>query len=192
MPEPEIVAPRDRAAWRRWLAANHRQPNGVWLLIRKKGSDAVGISYEEAAQEALCFGWIDGKANRHDGDHYKVWLSPRKPNSMWSALNKQRVADLTARGLIELPGQAAIDLAKANGTWDTLNSSDALEVPGDLEAALDANPPARQHWDAFPPSVRKNILAWIGSAKRDETRAVRVARTAELAADDVRANQPRP
>jgi uncharacterized protein YdeI (YjbR/CyaY-like superfamily) len=192
MPEPEIVAPRDRAAWRRWLAANHRRPNGVWLLIRKKGSDAVGISYEEAAEEALCFGWIDGKANRHDDDHYKVWLSPRKPNSMWSAVNKRRVADLTARGLIEPPGQAAIDLAKANGTWDTLNSSDALELPDDLDAALDANPPARKHWDAFPPSVRKNILAWIGSAKRDETRAVRVTRTAQLAADNVRANQPRP
>jgi uncharacterized protein YdeI (YjbR/CyaY-like superfamily) len=111
---------------------------------------------------------------------------------VWSAVNKRRVADLTARGLIEPPGQAVIDLAKANGTWDTLNSSDALEIPDDLAVALDAHPPARKHWDAFPPSVRKNILAWIGSAKRDQTRATRVTRTAQLAADNVRANQPRP
>ncbi|HSL10296.1 MAG TPA: YdeI/OmpD-associated family protein [Actinomycetota bacterium] len=190
MSEPEIVAPRDRADWRRWLAAHHGRPTGVWLLIKKKGSDATGVAYEDAAQEALCFGWIDGKANRHDDDHYRLWLSPRKPNSMWSAVNKQRVADLTAHGLIEPPGQAVIDRARANGSWDALNASDALEVPDDLAAALDAHPPARRHWDAFPPSARKNILVWIGSAKREETRTKRIARTAELAAQDVRANQP--
>ena len=121
-----------------------------------------------------------------------MWLSPRKPNSVWSAVNKQRVADLTARGLIEPPGQAVIDPAKANGTWDTLNSSDALEVPDDLAAALDAHPPARLHFDSFPPSARKNILAWIGSSKRFETRAKRIAQTAELAAENIRANEPHP
>ena len=192
MLDAEIVAPRDRAAWRAWLAEHHARPSGVWLLIKKKGSTASGISYEDAAQEALCFGWIDGKANRYDDDHYRVWLSPRKPKSVWSAVNKERVADLSLRGLIEPPGRAVIELAKANGSWDALNASDALEVPEDLAVALDANPPARKHWDAFPPSTRKQILAWVGSAKRPETRAKRVAQTATLAASNIRANQPRP
>jgi uncharacterized protein YdeI (YjbR/CyaY-like superfamily) len=190
--DPEIVAPADRASWRAWLAVHHERPRGVWLLIRKKGSSAPGISYEDAAQEALCFGWIDGQANRHDDDHFRVWLAPRKPNSVWSVVNKRRVADLAARGLIEPAGQAVIDRAKANGSWDALNASDALEVPDDLADALDASPPARANFDAFPPSTRKQILAWIGSAKRPETRAKRVAQTAELAARNIRANQPRP
>jgi uncharacterized protein YdeI (YjbR/CyaY-like superfamily) len=192
MAEPEIIAPEDRAAWRAWLSANHEQPLGVWLLIKKKGSSAPGVSYEDAAQEALCFGWIDGKANTHDDDHYKLWLTQRKPKSVWSAVNKQRVAALTARGLIEPAGQAVIDLAKANGSWDALNASDSLDVPDDLADALGANPPAQEHFDAFPPSTRKQILSWIGSAKRAETRAKRVAQTAELAARNIRANQPRP
>jgi uncharacterized protein YdeI (YjbR/CyaY-like superfamily) len=192
MLDAQIVAPRDRAAWRAWLAQHHTRPSGVWLLIKKKGSTAPGISYEDAAEEALCFGWIDGKANRYDDDHYRLWLSPRKPKSMWSAVNKERVAELTRRGLIEPPGRAVIELAKANGSWDALNASDALEVPDDLADALDALPPARKHWNAFPPSTRKQILAWIGSAKRPETRAKRVAQTAELAASNIRANQPRP
>jgi len=192
MPDPETVAPKDPADLRRWLATHHAQPAGVWLLLRKKGSSAPGVSYEEAVREALCFGWIDGKAGRHDDDHYKVWLAPRKPKSVWSALNKRRVADLRALGLIEPPGLAAIELARQNGSWDTLNASDSLEVPDDLADALDANPPARGYWDAFPPSSRKQILAWIGSAKRPETRATRIARAAALAAENIRANQPRP
>jgi uncharacterized protein YdeI (YjbR/CyaY-like superfamily) len=188
--DPEIVAPADRASWRAWLAAHHERPRGVWLLIRKKGSSAPGISYEDAAQEALCFGWIDGQANRHDDDHFRVWLAPRKPNSVWSVVNKRRVADLAARGLIEPAGQAVIDRAKANGSWDALNASDALEVPDDLADALDASPPARANFDAFPPSTRKQILAWIGLAKRQETRAKRIAATAERAARSERVNQP--
>jgi len=192
MSEAETVSPRSRAAWRRWLAKHHTRPTGVWLLVKKKGSAAPGISYEEAVEEALCFGWIDSTAGRHDDDHYKMWLAPRKRTSVWSALNKRRVAELTERGLIEPPGQAVIDLARSNGSWDALNASDALEVPDDLAEALAANPLAREHFDAFPPSSRKQILAWIGSAKRPETRATRIERTATLAAQNIRVNQPGP
>jgi uncharacterized protein YdeI (YjbR/CyaY-like superfamily) len=192
MADAEIVAPRDRGAWRRWLARNHARPAGVWLLIRKKGSTAAGVSYEDAVEEALCFGWIDGLANRHDDDHYKIWLSPRRPRSAWSARNKRRVADLAARGLIEPPGQAAIDLAKRNGSWDRLVERDSLQVPDDLSEALDANPPAREHFEAFPAGTRKQILGWIADAKRDETRAKRVAQTATLAARNIRVTQQPP
>jgi uncharacterized protein YdeI (YjbR/CyaY-like superfamily) len=190
MREAEVVAPRNRAALRRWLAKHHARSTGVWLLVKKKGSAAPGVAYEDAVQEALCFGWIDSTAGRHDDDHYKMWFAPRKPRSIWSQSNKRRVEELTRRGLIEPPGQAAIDVARSNGSWDALTASDALEVPDDLAEALAANPPAREHFDAFPPSSRKQILWWIGSAKRPETRATRIARTATLAARNVRVNQP--
>jgi uncharacterized protein YdeI (YjbR/CyaY-like superfamily) len=187
--EPEIVTPKDRRAWRRWLERHHAQPNGVWLLIRKKGSTQAGVDYEDAVQEALCYGWIDSKAVAHDDDHYRQWMSPRKPTSGWSASNKRRVADLIERGSMAPPGLAAVEEAKRNGSWDKLDATQTLDIPPDLAKAFRAHPPARKHWNAFPPGVRKQILAWIGSAKRPETRARRIDQTARLAAENVRANQ---
>lgn len=186
MKDAPILAPKNRADLRRWLRRHHEQPDGVWLLIRKKDSTAPGVSYDEAVLEALCWGWIDSTAGRHDDDHYKVWYCPRKPKSVWSALNKRRIAELEREGLIEAPGRAAIALAKRNGAWDQLNASDALEVPKDLAKAFRANPPARRHWNAFPPGVRKQTLWWIDAAKRPETRAKRIAEAAELSARNVR------
>jgi len=190
--EPEVVTPKDRAAWRRWLARHHERPVGVWLLIRKKGSQAPGVAYDEAVEEALCFGWIDSKAVGHDDDHYRQWMSPRKATSGWSASNKQRVTDLIERGLMAAPGLAVIEQAKVSGSWDTLSSIETLEIPPDLMKAFRKHSPASTHWRAFPPSVRKQILGWIASAKRPETRAKRIEETARLAADNVRANQWRP
>ena len=190
--DAEIVAPEDRAAWRRWLTRNHAQPSGVWLLVRKKDGRASGVTYEEAVLEALCFGWIDSTAGRHDDDHYRLWLAPRKPSSGWSALNKRRVSELEAASLLAPAGIAAIETARRNGSWDALTASDALQIPRDLAAAFREHPPARRHWDAFPPSVRKQILTWIGTAKRPETRARRVQETATLASENRRANQWRP
>ena len=111
---------------------------------------------------------------------------------MWSAINKERVERLIADGAMTEAGLAAIEVAKANGAWDQLNDSDALLVPDDLSAALDEHVDARRHWDAFPPSVRKQILGWINSAKREDTRAKRVEETATSAAENIRAHQWRP
>jgi len=192
MIDPGVVAPSDRAAWRRWLIRHHTQPEGVWLLIRKKGSAAPGVSYDDAVEEALCYGWIDSKAVGQDEDHYRQWMSPRRATSGWSASNKRRVADLIERGLMAAPGLAAIDAAKRDGSWDKLRTSDAIEVPPDLAKALRQHPPATKHWGAFPPGVRSQILWWIADAKRPETRARRIEQTAKLAAENVRANQWRP
>jgi uncharacterized protein YdeI (YjbR/CyaY-like superfamily) len=195
MPKPpadDPVAPRDRADWRRWLGRHHAQPHGVWLLIRKRDRQALGVTYEEAVREALCFGWIDSTAGSVDEDHYRLWMAPRKPRSAWSAINKRRVDELQAEGLLAPPGLTAIATAKRNGAWDTLSRSDALEVPKDLAAALRRNPPARTRWNAFPPSARKQMLAWIDAAKRPETRAKRIEQTATLAAENIRANEWRP
>ena len=187
--EPEIVRPRDRGAWRRWLARHHARPEGVWLLIRKKGSTADGVAYEEAVEEALCFGWIDSKANAVDEDHYKQWMSPRKATSVWSLINKRRVERLLAGGRIEASGLEAIRIAKENGSWAALDASDRLEIPEDLAAALAANPVAQGHFEAFPPSAKRIIMGRVRDAKRSETRAKRIEETVRLAAEDRRAGQ---
>ncbi|MEZ0235739.1 MAG: YdeI family protein [Actinomycetota bacterium] len=191
MPEPELVEVPDRAAWRRWLSSHHRGA-AVWLVIHKKGSRSGSLVYEDAVLEALCFGWIDSKANSLDDERYRLWMAPRKPKSVWSAVNKQRIDSLLDAGLITTAGLATIEAAKADGSWNALDRSDALLVPDDLVEAFERHAGSRANWDGFPPSARKQILWWIYSAKREETRATRVERTASLAALNERANQPRP
>jgi uncharacterized protein YdeI (YjbR/CyaY-like superfamily) len=170
---------KERAAWRRWLERNHGTSGGVWVVLAKKG--VPGLGYEEAVEEALCFGWIDAKANSLDERRYKQWLAPRKARGGWSASNKARIERLIAEGRMAPAGLAAIEAAKANGSWSQLDGSQALRVPRDLAAALRAHPHAKANFDAFPPSVRRSILAWIEAAKRPETRAKRIAETADLA-----------
>jgi uncharacterized protein YdeI (YjbR/CyaY-like superfamily) len=188
----ELVTARDRAAWRRWLQRNHTDRAGASVEFHKKGSAGRSITYEEAVEEALCFGWIDSKPKKLDDDRWALWFAPRKPKGVWSAINKGRVERLVADDRMTEAGFAAIEVAKANGAWDTLNDSDALLIPDDLAAAFDARVDARRHWDGFPPSVRKQILSWITSAKREGTRAKRVDETARSAAQNVRAHQWRP
>lgn len=189
--EPELVRVGDRPTWRRWLQRNHSRTVGVWLEIQKKGSRSAGVTVEEAVLEALCFGWIDAKANKLDEERFKLWMSPRKPRGVWSAINKRRVAELTEAGLMAPPGLAVIDAAKADGSWTSLDASDALTIAEDLASALAAVPDARANFDGFSPSSRKQILQWINSAKRPETRSKRVAETARLAGQNIRANERR-
>ena len=119
-------------------------------------------------------------------------MAPRKSKSAWSAVNKRRVEELVASGAMHPAGMAAIDAAKAEGSWIALNRSDALELPADLLGAFDRHEGSRANWDGFPPGVRKQILGWVYSAKRQETRAKRVEETASLAAQNERANHWRP
>jgi uncharacterized protein YdeI (YjbR/CyaY-like superfamily) len=183
---PHFYAP-DRAAWRAWLEANHATERGVWLIYFKKESGKTRVSYDEAVEEALCFGWIDSKPNKIDDLSYKQIFTPRKPKSNWSKLNKERVERLTAAGLIAPAGQKMIDLSRATGTWDALNDVEQHLVPPDLQAALEQYPEALTHWAGFSKSVRRGILEWIGNAKRPETRAARVQQTASMAAENLRA-----
>lgn len=192
MDDAEIVEVRDRAALRRWLARHHTRDAGVWLTIHKRGATGGSLAYDEAVREALCYGWIDATARKLDDERYLLWYAPRRPGSGWSAVNKRRIEELVADGSMAEPGLAAIGAAKADGSWSRLDRSDALEVPDDLEAAFERRPGSRAHWDGFPPGVRKQLLGWIYSAKRDETRARRVDETASQAARGERANQWRP
>jgi uncharacterized protein YdeI (YjbR/CyaY-like superfamily) len=174
--------PDSRAAWREWLAAHHRDSIGVWLVSWKKRTGKPTVAYEEAVEEALCFGWIDGRLRPLDDDRSMQWFSPRRSKSTWARSNKERVARLEAAGLMAAAGLEAAERARANGSWNSLDEIDALVMPADLAAALDAWPGAREHFDAATASARRMALAWVTQVKRPETRAAHVTRVADVAA----------
>lgn len=190
MMEYERVEVTSRAQWRAWLRANHRQAQSIWLITHKKHTGERHVPYDAVVEEALCFGWIDSHIRSVDADRSMLLISPRKPGSVWSALNKRRVAALTASGAMTKAGLAKIDAAKADGSWSTLDAIESLESPPDLAALLAENAPARRAYESFSASSRKAILQWILSAKRDQTRAKRIAEVVRLAALGLRANFP--
>ena len=179
------VDPRTRARWRAWLAKNHERGEGVWLVLGKKSAKTRRLSYDEAVEEALCFGWIDSRSRSLDDERALLWMAPRSAKSNWSKSNKDRVERLVAAGRMAAAGLALVEAAKKSGTWSALDKVDALLMPKDLAAALRA---ARgyENFNAFPPGSRRNVLAWIESAKKPETRARRIAETARLAAMNIR------
>jgi len=185
----ERVPVETRAAWRAWLAAHHATSPGVWVVTWKQGSGRPRLAYDDIVEEALCFGWIDSLPRKLDADRTMLLVTPRKPGSPWSRLNKARVARLMQAGLMTPAGLAKVEAAKRDGSWTRLDAVEALEVPPDLARALDAHRDAARNFAAFPPSAKKGILQWIASAKRPETRARRVAETARRAARNERANQ---
>jgi uncharacterized protein YdeI (YjbR/CyaY-like superfamily) len=176
----------DRATWRAWLEANHATSNGAWLVTWRPRSGRVGLDYEAAIEEALCFGWVDSTGGRVDDDRGKLYFAPRKPRSGWAATNKARVERLLAEGRMQPAGLAAIERAKSNGSWEVLDSVERLEIPDDLSAALAALPSAAANFAAFPPSARKQMLAWVAFAMRAHTRAARISQIAEAAARNER------
>lgn len=176
-----------RPSWRAWLETHHDTERGVWLCSWKPATGRPACPYPDAVEEALCFGWIDSTVNRLDDERGLQLMTPRKPKSSWTRLNRQRVADMEAAGLMSDAGRAAVEVAKANGYWTIYESVEDLIEPEELAAALDAVPAAREHWDAFPPSARKQMLWPIVSAARAETRAKRIASIVEKAAVGERA-----
>ena len=180
----ELVDWVDRASWRSWLEANHASATGVWLVMHRR--EARSGLYEMAVEEALCFGWIDSTAGRVDEERGKLYFAPRKSTSGWAATNKARIERLLAEGRMAPAGLAAIERAKANGSWSMLDGVERLEVPDDLATGLAARPSAADNFAAWPPSVRKQALASLAQAKRPETRLARVAKLVAAAERNVR------
>ncbi|MFC0634485.1 YdeI/OmpD-associated family protein [Brevundimonas balnearis] len=178
-----------RAEWRDWLAANHAQSDSIWVVTYRKGASQPRVPYDDLVEEALAFGWIDSLPRRLDDERTMLLMSPRKPGSNWSAVNKARVEKMTAAGLMHPAGQAKVDQARADGSWSALDAVERLEVPDDLKAAFDARPGAAEAWEGFPRSVRRGVLEWILNARTAPTRAKRIAETADKAARGERANQ---
>jgi uncharacterized protein YdeI (YjbR/CyaY-like superfamily) len=185
----DSVHPESRAAWRAWLKKHHAAEAGVWLISWKKGSGRSPLPYDDAVEEALCFGWVDSRPRKLDEQRTMLWFAPRKPGSGWSAPNKARVERAEAAGLMAPAGRAKVEAAKADGSWSLLDAVEALQVPADLAAALQARPPAQELFALFPRSVKRGILEWIVQAKTEATRAKRIEETARLAALGERANQ---
>lgn len=184
------VAVDSRAALRAWLAANHGSPGSIWLVTWRKG-DPRHLPYDAIVEEALAFGWVDSLPRALDAARTMLRLSPRKPGSAWSALNKARIARLEAAGLMAPSGLAAVARAQADGSWSKLDAVETLAEPAELVAALARHPPAATHWAAFPRSARRGILEWIVQARTPATRARRIEQTAAEASLNRRANTPR-
>lgn len=163
-----------RQHWRDWLAANYQQSESIWLVTYKKHTGSQYLAYDAIVEEALCFGWIDSLPRRLDENRTMLLLSPRKPKSVWSKLNKERAAVLIKEGRMMPAGLAKIERAKADGSWTFLDDVEALIVPEDLTEALRENQAAKETFDGFNDSSKKGILQWLKMAKRQDTRQRRI------------------
>jgi len=169
------------AAWRAWLDRNHAREKAIWLIYYKKASGKTSVTYKEALQEALCYGWIDSTINSLDSERFMQKWTPRNDDSIWSAANKEWVKKLVAEGRMAAPGMAKIEAAKRNGSWNKLSDIDRIgrtgEIPQDLREALAGNPEAKDKFERLAPSQKKLWAWWILSARRPETRRRRIAET---------------
>ena len=182
----ELVQPRSRKAWREWLKTHHASSSGIWLVIAKKHTGIPSLTYNDAVEEALCFGWIDSLMNPIDEALYKQMFTPRKSKSLWSALNRTRVERLIASGLMTSAGMKMIDVAKESGRWEAHAPSETLTLPPELRKALSANKDAKKNWPTYTESQRKMFLYMVHGAKRPETRAKRVARVVDIVSRKLR------
>jgi uncharacterized protein YdeI (YjbR/CyaY-like superfamily) len=178
-----------KTAFRNWLIENHIAETNLWLIIYKKDSGTPSITYDQAVDEALCFGWVDSSINKRDDDSFFQYFAKRNPKSNWSRVNKLKVEKLISEGLMTELGIKMIDLAKQTGTWIALDDVENLINPLDLQESLDQNPLAKEYFELFPRSVKRGILEWLMNAKQTETRLKRIAEIVTKAERNERANQ---
>ena len=180
--DPERLRLSGRGAWHTWLEANHASATEAVLVLSKKAVPG-GLHYEEALEEALCFGWIDGKLRAHDATTFLLRFSPRKADSIWSESNRERVTRLVREGKVTSAGRATIEAAKANGQWARARRpSRKPRMPSDLGSALRANPTAGRNFRAWGDSFQTSYIFWVMDAKKPETRERRIRRVVERAA----------
>lgn len=184
--ETETFCPANRAHWRAWLQEHHADQQSVWLVYHKKKSAIPTLTWSEAVDEALCFGWIDSLAKSIDDHTYRQFFSRRKPTSVWSKINKEKVKQLMDNGLMTPAGLTAIDIAKQNDSWTILDDVDALVIPPDLAAAFQENPNAERYFLDLSKSDKRVILQRLVMAKRPQTRQNRIRELVELAAQGLR------
>jgi uncharacterized protein YdeI (YjbR/CyaY-like superfamily) len=171
----------DRKNWRAWLEENHSTENEVWLIYFKKHTGKPGISYEEAVEEALCFGWIDSIVRKIDAERYCQKFSPRRENSNWSRLNKKRIEKLIENGRMTEFGLAKVEVARVNGSWDKkVVSEQSVEMPVELLDLLEKNKEAKDFFNDLRPSFQKQYIGWIASAKKCKTRQRRASEAVKL------------
>jgi uncharacterized protein YdeI (YjbR/CyaY-like superfamily) len=179
--ETEIFYPKSQKAWRKWLEKNHHSQQSVWLVFYNKKSKIKSITWSEAVDVALCFGWIDSKKVKINEEKAHQFFSKRKPKSTWSKINKNKVDKLIELGLMAEAGLTCIQVAKQNGSWTILDEVEELIIPADLELAFADKPNAKDYFLSLSKSVRKIILSWLVFAKTIETRQKRITEIVERA-----------
>ncbi len=187
--EIETFYPTSGQEWRLWLKENHSSKQSVWLIYYKKKSTIPSLSWSEAVDEALCFGWIDSTVKSLGDDKFMQFFCIRKPNSVWSKINKGKVQRLIDEGLMTKAGYESIAIAKQNGSWTILDDVEELKIPKDLEKEFKTKKGSKDFFLSLSKSVRKAILQWLVLAKRPETRQKRIYEIAELAAQKLKPKQ---
>ena len=173
--------PRNREEWRNWLEKNHAKETEVWLVFLKQHTARPNVSYNDAVEEALCFGWIDGVKRSVDEDRYMHRFSPRTLDSKWSGLNKERAQRMLNAGQMALAGQTSIKLAKKNGRWtEPVSTRTSFSMPPELNERLKRNNKAATFFESLAPSYQRQYMAWIATAKRAETKKRRLDEAIEL------------
>lgn len=180
--EATVYYPKTKAAWRKWLEKYHLTRESVWMVCYTKASGKPTVSWSDAVDVALCFGWIDSKKKKVDAATSHQFFSKRKPRSTWSKTNKEKVKLLTEQGLMTAAGLQCIEIAKQNGSWNLLDEVEALELPRDLLSAFRKHKGSKAYFNSLSKSIKKMMLQWIVMARRPETRQHRIEQIASLAA----------
>jgi len=180
--EIDIFCPCSPTAWRKWLEQNSNTKKAVWLVLYTKASGKQSITWRQAVDEALCFGWIDSKKIKIDDESSHQFFSKRKASSTWSKINKEKVEALINEDLMTASGYQSIEIAKKNGSWSILDDVEELLIPKDLEDKFKIRPGSRDFFLSLSKSTRKAMLQWIVLARRPETREKRISEIVEQAA----------
>lgn len=185
----ETFCPTSQQDWRQWLKENHNSKQSVWLVYYKKKSNVSSITYSDAVDEALCFGWIDSTRKSLGDEMFMQFFCKRKPGSVWSKINKGKIERLIDSGLMTKAGFDSIETAKLNSSWTILDEVEELIIPEDLTEGFRSKPGSQEYFLSLSRSVRKSILQWLVLAKRPETRQKRIAQIAALAAQKLKPKQ---
>lgn len=187
--EIETFYPASTQEWRQWLQENHRTKPSVWLVYYKKKAGMPTITWSQAVDEALCFGWIDSQAKPVDEEKYMQFFCRRKPSGTWSKVNKEKIKRLMETGLMTQAGFEAIAAAQQNGSWTILDDVEELIIPENLEEAFNARHGSKDFFLSLSKSIRKAILQWLVLARRPETRQKRITEIAECASQKLKPKQ---
>lgn len=185
----ETYCPKNQTDWRNWLEKNHQLKKSVWLVYYKSSTTVPTISWSEAVDEALCFGWIDSTKKKINDDSYMQYFCKRKANSIWSKINKEKIAKLIRNNLMTKAGFDSIKTAKQNGSWTMIDEIEALVIPDDLKEQLIKHKNGIEYFDNLSKSNKKLLLYWVVSAKREETRQKRIFEIAESASKNLKPKQ---
>jgi uncharacterized protein YdeI (YjbR/CyaY-like superfamily) len=189
MQDIQEYCPKNKNDWRKWLKLNHAEQEAVWVIFYKNNSPYYNLSWSEAVDEALCFGWIDSTKKRVDNEKYKQYFCKRNAKSNWSKINKDKIKILIEKGLMEEAGYKSIEIAKENGTWTILDEVEKLVIPKELKKEFTNYKGSKKYFDSLSKSVKKGLLYWVVSAKRPETRQKRIIEIVENASKNMKPKQ---